>query len=100
MLIQVCNQKLYGTFSQFHLIFIRLNHDFFQLMNLQLRWFTMQNVLFCTDIQDYLHYKRPTSGRMVNTGRRNVPSSIIGHACGPSHSEFSVVFSETHVNTR
>ena len=33
------------------------------------------------------------------TGRREVPGSIPGFACRPSHSEFSPVFSETRVNT-
>ena len=31
--------------------------------------------------------------------RREVPGSFLGHACRPSRSEFSVVFSETRVNT-
>ena len=35
----------------------------------------------------------------LNIGRRQVPGSIIGDACRPSCSEFSVVFSETCVNT-
>ena len=44
---------------------------------------------------------RPTNGEVVTlkTGRREVPSSIPGRACRPSRSEFSVVSSETHVNT-
>ena len=33
------------------------------------------------------------------TGRGEVPGSFLGQACRPSLSEFSVVFSETHVNT-
>ena len=33
------------------------------------------------------------------TGRREVPGSFLGRACQPSRSEFSVVFSETRVNT-
>ena len=42
----------------------------------------------------------PTSGRvvMVKTERREVPGSNLGRACRPSHSEFSVVLSETRVN--
>ena len=42
----------------------------------------------------------PTSGRVIKleTGRREVPGSNPGCACRPSHSEFSVVFSETRVN--
>ena len=36
---------------------------------------------------------------MLKTGRRKVPGSNPGHACRPSHLEFSVVFSETRVNT-
>ena len=43
----------------------------------------------------------PTSGSAVTlkTGRREVPGSNPGRACRPSRSEFSVVFSETRVNT-
>ena len=33
------------------------------------------------------------------TGRREVTGSFLGRACQPSHSEFSVVFSETRTNT-
>ena len=32
-------------------------------------------------------------------GRQKMPGSNPGRACGPSHSEFSMVFSETHINT-
>ena len=35
----------------------------------------------------------------LKTGRREVPGSNLGRACRPSCSEFSVVFSETRVNT-
>ena len=35
----------------------------------------------------------------LKTGRREVPGSNRGRACRPSRSEFSVVFSETRVNT-
>ena len=35
----------------------------------------------------------------LKTGRREVPDSIPGRACRPNRSEFSVVFSETRVNT-
>ena len=43
----------------------------------------------------------PTSGGVVTlkSGRREVLGSIPDHACRPNHSEFSVVFSETRVNT-
>ena len=43
----------------------------------------------------------PTSGRVVTleTGRREVPGSKIGRSCRLSRSEFSVVFSETRLNT-
>ena len=42
-----------------------------------------------------------TSGTAVTlkTERREVPGSNPGRACRPSRSEFSVVFSETRVNT-
>ena len=36
---------------------------------------------------------------MLETKRREVPGSNPGRACRPSCSEFSVVFSETRVNT-
>ena len=36
---------------------------------------------------------------MLKTGRREVPGSNRGRTCRPSRSEFSVVFSETRVNT-
>ena len=44
---------------------------------------------------------RSTSGGVValKTGRREVQSSNPGRACRRSRSEFSVVFSETRVNT-
>ena len=35
----------------------------------------------------------------LKTGRRQLPGSILDHACRPSRSEFSLVFSETRVNT-
>ena len=43
----------------------------------------------------------PPSGSAVTlkTGRQEVPGSNPGRACRPSRSEFSVVFSETRVNT-
>ena len=43
----------------------------------------------------------PTNGTAVTleTGRQEVPGSNLGRACRPSRSEFSVVFSETSVNT-
>ena len=55
------------------------------------------NIVF----KDYIpSNKGPTSGRVVTleTGRREVLGSN-GRACRPSRSEFSVVFSETRVNT-
>ena len=43
----------------------------------------------------------PTSGVAVTlkTGRREVSGSNRGRACRPSRSEFSMVFSETRINT-
>ena len=43
----------------------------------------------------------PTSGRVVTlkTGRQEMLGPNPGRACRPSRSEFSVVFSETRVNT-
>ena len=43
----------------------------------------------------------PTSGTAVTlkTGRREVLGSNLGRACRDSRSEFSVIFSETRVNT-
>ena len=43
----------------------------------------------------------PTNGRAVlrsKTDRREVPGSIPGRSYRPSHSEFSVISSETHAN--
>ena len=34
----------------------------------------------------------------LKAGRQEVPGSIPGRACQPSHSEFYVVFSETRTN--
>ena len=47
------------------------------------------------------HVLGPPSGAVVTlrTGRREEPGSNTGRACRPSCSEFSVVFSETRVNT-
>ena len=39
------------------------------------------------------------SGSAPKTGRREMPGSISGRSCRPSRSEFSLVFSETRVNT-
>ena len=39
------------------------------------------------------------SGSTFKTGRWGVPGSILGGACQPSHSEFSMIFYEIHVNT-
>ena len=38
-------------------------------------------------------------GSALKTGRREVPGSIPARACRPNYSEFSVVFSETRLNT-
>ena len=38
-------------------------------------------------------------GSALKTGRREVPGSIPGRACRPRRSDFSVVFTETRVNT-
>ena len=38
-------------------------------------------------------------GSALKAGKRVVTGSIPGHACRPSHSKFSVVFSETRVIT-
>ena len=39
------------------------------------------------------------SGSALKTGRREVPVSNPGRACRLSPSEYSMVFSETHLNT-
>ena len=44
-----------------------------------------------------LHLRR--SGSALKNGRREVTGSIPDRACQPNFSEFSVVFSETRVNT-
>ena len=54
----------------------------------------------CMDVK--LSVLGPTNGWEVprwEIGRREVPGSILGHACRPSRPEFSVVFSEIRVNT-
>ena len=47
------------------------------------------------------HMLGPTSGGVVvlKIGRREVPGSNPGRACRPRRSVFSVIFSETRVNT-
>ena len=66
--------------------------------------------LYLYDLQFLVEYRLqlvpsthscPTSGSAVTlkTGRREVPGSNPSRACRPSRSEFSVVFSETRVNT-
>ena len=54
---------------------------------------------FCITFIPFL--LRPTSGGVLTlkTGRREAPGSNPGRACRTSHSEFSMVFSETRVNT-
>ena len=58
-------------------------------------FFIILGFIFC------LLFQGPTSGGVVTlkTGRRQVPGSNPGRACRPSHSEFSLVFSETRLNT-
>ena len=55
----------------------------------------------CLYTYDFQWNRGPTSGTAVKlkTGRREVPGSNLGRACRPSRSEFSVVFSETRLNT-
>ena len=48
----------------------------------------------CRAVRPWLHQQLRSK-----TGRREVPGSFLGHACGPSRSEFSVVFSKTRINT-
>ena len=63
------------------------------------------HALFCTSIlQNRIRSSKiscPTSATAVTlkNGRRKVPGSNPGRACRPSRAEFSVVFSETRVNT-
>ena len=49
-------------------------------------------------IPNWLH-QWPIDSSALKTGWREVPNSIPGLTCRPSRSKFSVVFSETHVNT-
>ena len=58
------------------------------------------------DLSEYMYhfsrsFIRPTSGGAVRRSmlEREVPGLNLGHACRPSRSEFSVVFSENDVNT-
>ena len=62
---------------------------------------TMQYFLQRNSYDIFLHSIGPTSGGvvMLKTGRRELPGSNPGHACRPNRSEFSMVFSETRVNT-
>ena len=39
------------------------------------------------------------SGSALKIGRREVPGSVLGRACQPGRSEFSMVFSETRLKT-
>ena len=48
-------------------------------------------------IIEYPHQWR--SGSMLKAGRQEMQCSIPGRFCQPSRSEFSVVFSNTRVNT-
>ena len=50
-------------------------------------------------VKNYPEKKNTGTAVTLKTGRREVPDSNAGHACRPSLSEFSVVFSETRVNT-
>ena len=43
-------------------------------------------------------YKYP-SGFVLKAGRQGMPGSIPGRNCQPNRSEYSVIFSETLVNT-
>ena len=46
-----------------------------------------------------MSYKVSETVVTLKTGKREVPCSNPGRACRPSRSEFSVVISETRVNT-
>ena len=58
----------------------------------------VQSYLFQLKSNINKHHQWP-SGSTLKTGRRKVPGSIPGRACRPSRSEFSVIFSETRLNT-
>ena len=53
------------------------------------------------EIESFQDFISPTSGAVeaLKTGRREVPGSNPGRTCRPSCSEFSVVFSNTRINT-
>ena len=58
-------------------------------------------IMIITQLEIVLIHSPPTSGGVVvlKTGRRMVIGSNPDRASRPSRSEFSVVFSETRVNT-
>ena len=64
--------------------------------NYVLKIFLMTNI---TNILYYVSNQQWRSGSALETGRRKLLRSIPGRACRTSRSEFSVVFSETRVNT-
>ena len=70
------------------------NWDFLKIVP---NGFTLMNIMSLSN----LLLLSPTSGTAVTlkTGRREVPDSNPGRDCRPIRSEFSVVFSETRVNT-
>ena len=59
---------------------------------------TIQNTIV-NSCHFYLTRSTSGSAETLKTGRREVPGSTPGRTCRPSRSEFSVVFSETRVNT-
>ena len=63
-----------------------------------MRMLVKHGVVFCLNTKLHSSKKGPTSDRVVTlkTGRREAPGSNPGK---PIRSEFSVVFSETRVNT-
>ena len=54
--------------------------------------------LFAFSIQGYFMLMQPPPVAVLKTSRREVLVFIPGRNCRPSHSEFSMVFSETRIN--
>ena len=61
--------------------------------------FALKNASFSFKVPYLRRPRQWRSGSAFKAGRREVPGSNPGRACRPSRLEFSVVFSETRVNT-
>ena len=78
------------TFGVFHPGLLKYR---FQILTTQL-WYKLFRIPKVEITFLFLWFRSPTNGWAVlrSTCRREVPGSILGRACRPSRSEFSVVF--------